>query len=167
MGYGKTGYPILPSVYAPFPENRFVFFFQMVYKYKRKTDRQSWSIEKMQRAVEAVVSGEMGYHRASISFAVPQTTLERHVKRQRDNAGYPISKVLGSKRPVFTPQQEEELVGYLKEMEARLFGLTITECRKLAFQLAEQNGIQHPFNKNDKMAGKGWMMGFFNRHKDL
>lgn len=139
----------------------------MVYKYKRKTDRQNWSIEKMQRAVEAVVSGEMGYHRASISFAVPQTTLERHVKRQRDNAGYSVSKVLGSKRPVFTPQQEEELVGYLKQMEARLFGLTITECRKLAFQLAEQNGIQHPFNKNDKMAGKGWMTGFFNRHKDL
>lgn len=124
-------------------------------------------MEKMQRTVEAVVSGEMGYHRASISFAVPQTTLERHVKRQRHNAGYSVSKVLGSKRPVFTPQQEEELVGYLKEMEAKLFGLTITECRKLAFQLAEQNGIQHPFNKNDKMTGKGWMMSFFNRHKDL
>lgn len=164
--WAKWGTPFcLPSMHLF--QKIGLFFFQMVYKYKRKTDRQSWSIEKMQRAVEAVVSGEMGYHRASISFAVPQTTLERHVKRQRDNAGYSISKVLGSKRPVFTPQQEEELVGYLKEMEARLFGLTITECRKLAFQLAEQNGIQHPFNKNDKMAGKGWMMGFFNRHKDL
>lgn len=165
-GMVKGGTPFcLPSMHLF--QKIGLFFFQMVYKYKRKTDRQSWSIEKMQRAVEAVVSGKMGYHRASISFAVPQTTLERHVKRQRDNAGYSISKVLGSKRPVFTPQQEEELVGYLKEMEARLFGLTITECRKLAFQLAEQNGIQHPFNKNDKMAGKGWMMGFFNRHKDL
>uniref|UniRef100_A0A1Y1NM29 DDE-1 domain-containing protein n=1 Tax=Photinus pyralis TaxID=7054 RepID=A0A1Y1NM29_PHOPY len=52
-------------------------------------------------------------------------------------------------------------------MEARLFGLTLTECRQLAFQLADQNRIEHPFNQDRKMAGQGWMQGFLNRHKDL
>lgn len=133
----------------------------MVSKYKRKTDRQNWSRESMQQAVIAAVSGELGY------FAVPQTTLERHVKKQQDNAGYSVSKVLGAKMTVFTPEQEVELVNYLKDIEARLFGLSMTECRQLAFQLADQNRIEHLFSKDHKMAGKGWMQGFLNRHKDL
>jgi hypothetical protein len=143
----------------------------MVFKYNRKTNRQNWPIVSMQQAVNAVISGEMGYRRASVAFGVPQTTLERHVKKQRDNISNGmdgvVSKVLGSKKAVFTVQQEEELVEYLKDMEARLFGLNITECRKLAFQLAENNGLDHPFSKISQMAGKGWIHGFFNRHKEL
>lgn len=78
----------------------------MVVTYKRKTDRQKWSTESTQQAVNAVVSGEMGYYRASISFAFPQTALERHVKKQRNNVAYSVTNVLGSKRPVFTPEQK-------------------------------------------------------------
>lgn len=39
-------------------------------------------------------------------------------------------------------------------MESRLFGLTQQNVRKLAFQLADRNGIQHKFNTNTGMAGK-------------
>ncbi|XP_072392521.1 uncharacterized protein [Diabrotica undecimpunctata] len=52
-------------------------------------------------------------------------------------------------------------------MEARLFGLIMKEYRQLAFDLADKNRIEHPFNKNHKMAGKEWMQGFLNRHKEL
>ncbi|KAI4454089.1 hypothetical protein MML48_scaffold00000226 [Holotrichia oblita] len=95
----------------------------------------------MQLAVNTVLNGNMGYHRASVSFAIPQTTLERYVK-QRDHVAYSVSKVLGSKRQVFSPQQ-------------------------LAFQLAKQNGLDHPINTQDKLAGKRWIQGFLERHKDL
>jgi hypothetical protein len=54
-----------------------------------------------------------------------------------------VSKVLGSKKAVFTVQQEEELVDCLKDMGPRLFGLNMTECRKPAFQLAENNGLEY------------------------
>lgn len=139
----------------------------MVSRYKRKTARQSWSLNSMQQAVNAVINGEMGYYRSSVTFGVPQTTLERHVKKQRDNASYRVSKVLGSKKPVFGYEQEKELVAYLKEMEARLFGLTMMECRKLAFQLAEANGYAHCFNKQNEMAGKEWMRKFLERNSEL
>lgn len=39
--------------------------------------RKQWSEETMQTAVNAVISGQMGYLKASKEFKVPQTTLER------------------------------------------------------------------------------------------
>lgn len=64
-------------------------------------------------------------------------------------------KSLGTKRLVFTSQQEQKLVNYLNDIEARLFVLTITECKQLVFQLAEQNQIEHLFNQNFKIARSG------------
>ena len=139
----------------------------MVFKYKRRTDRQAWSEESMQNAITAVLNGEMGYYRASASFGVPQTTLERYVKKARGDPGHVLTKSLGRFKPIFSPEQEKELADYLMLMEKRLFGLTMTECRRLAFQLAELNGCDHPFNKELGMAGKGWMQGFFRRHQAL
>lgn len=121
----------------------------------------------MEGAVEAVIKGEMGYYRASVQFNVPQTTLERYVKKRRNGLDLPISKTLGSCKPVFTQKQEQEMVSYLKNMEERLFGLTMNECRGLAFQLAELNGIAHPFNKTTRSAGKAWIQGFLSRHPEL
>jgi len=37
----------------------------------------------------------------------------------------------------------------------------------LAFELAEKNEIPHPFNKQLKAAGKGWIHGFLGRHPQL
>jgi len=39
-------------------------------------------------------------------------------------------------------------------MESRLFGLPQQSVKKLAFQLADRNGILHTFNMNSGMAGK-------------
>lgn len=122
----------------------------------------------MEEAVKAVVRGEMGYYRASIQFNVPQTTLERYVKKRRSNPNEEnLSTNLGRYKTVFTPLQEQEIASYLRDMEGRLFGLTMTECRKLAFQLAELNNIDHPFSKTTQMAGKGWMQGFLRRYPEL
>lgn len=42
---------------------------------------------------------------------------------------------------------ETELVNHLLTLESMYFGLWIDEVRKLAFDLAESNGIMHAFNK--------------------
>lgn len=170
----------------------------MVRNYIRKTDRQAWSTESMANAVEAVVSGNMGYRRAASAFGVPQTTLERRVVKYRGNPDRILATSkgrtnfllrlchlsvnpheagickhtliftgMGNWKAVFSAEQEKELVAYIKEMEVRLFGLSPTEIRHLAFQLAEKNNLDHPFNHESGVAGEDWWHCFQKRHPDL
>lgn len=44
---------------------------------------------------------------------------------------------------VFNNEQEKFLVEYLKQMESWLFGLTQTNFRKLAFELAEKQNTTY------------------------
>jgi hypothetical protein len=55
--------------------------------------------------------------------------------------------------PVFKQDQKKELAEYIFVIENRIFGLMMTEMRRLAFGLAERNEISHNFNKTKKMAG--------------
>lgn len=64
--------------------------------------------------------------------------------------------------PVFSPAQEIELVKYLKDCEARLFGLSSFETRVLAHQLAEKNEMKHSFVNG--VAGEDWLRGFLKRN---
>lgn len=137
----------------------------MVRDYKKKTNRQSWSTEAMNNAVEAVISGQSGCLKASNQFDVPQSTLERYVKKRKENPDYKIDKTAGKFKNVFTEEQELELVNYLKTMEARLFGLTMKDLRSLAYQLAVRNGIGHRFQNG--IAGQDWVNGFLKRHPTL
>jgi len=52
-------------------------------------------------------------------------------------------------------------------MENRLFGITNTDLRRLAFELAERNSLNHTFNKTKKIAGKKWLYGFRQRHPNI
>lgn len=140
----------------------------MVRTYVRKTERQNWSSESMLQAVLAVVNGEMGYKKAAQQFNVPQTTLERYVaKKKQDPENFKIDKTAGKFGCIFTQEQELELVRYLTDMEARLFGLTMTDFRKLAYQLAVRNNCNNRFNCTTEMAGETWMKRFLKRHPTL
>lgn len=70
-----------------------------------------------------------------------------------------------SRQTVFSPVQEAELSLYLKEQEIQLAGLTTMELRELAYQMAEKNGIIHPFKHG--IAGEDWMRGFLRRSATL
>jgi len=56
----------------------------MVRNYIRKTDRQSWDEKSMENAIMACYNKEMGYRKAAVSFNVPQSTLERRLKKYKD-----------------------------------------------------------------------------------
>ena len=60
---------------------------------------------------------------------------------------------------------ERDLVHYIVEMEEMMFGIGIREVRRLAFQLAERNGLSHRFKNG--MAGKDWVRSFLNRNPEL
>jgi len=112
----------------------------------------------MKAAVEDVRSGRLGYKAASTQHGVPKSTLERRVKNQNQYA-VESNKVLGAKKRVFTDEVENELVQYCVRMEEMFFGLTITDLRR--------NNINHPFNKNKKLAGEDWVSSFLRRHSQL
>ena len=129
----------------------------------RKTTRQSWSEEAMAKAIRSVSSGQHGYLKAAKVFSVPKSTLERRVKNlNKKITGH--KKGLGSRQLTFSRQMEEQLVDYVKTMESMLFGLTSTDVRRLAFQLAERNNLKHYFNDNKKMAGWVWLRSFMKRN---
>lgn len=139
-------------------------------KYKRITNRQRWSEESMAGAIQEMLNGTMGCEKASVSYNVPQTTLEDRVKKARQNDLTPelaAKKGMGRFKSVFTADQEKELVAYILSLEERLFGITLTDLPELAFRLAEKNNIAHHFNKDSKMAGKEWLYSFLARHPQL
>jgi len=108
----------------------------------------------MAEAVRAVLDGTMGFKRAADSHGVPKSTLERKVKKARANSLTPeiaAVKKLGRYETVFNAGQEKALVEHVLTLEERLFGITLTDMRMLAFELAERNNIKHNFNmeKND------------------
>lgn len=58
----------------------------MVRNYVNKDQRLTWNELAMAKAVESVVSGEMGYSIAAKSYRVPRSTLRRRVKFYKLNS---------------------------------------------------------------------------------
>jgi len=90
-------------------------------------------------------------------FAVPRCALRRRVTNKKNIHG--SNKGLGRFRATFDETLDCEQVGHLKLLESRLFGLTYTEGRQLAYQLAEKNGIERGLNCQ-KMGGWDRIVGF-------
>lgn len=86
--------------------------------YKRKTQQQTWDSESMEKAIRAVRNEEMGYLKASKEFEVPRSTLKRRVKGINKEA-VENKKLLGSCRPTFSLEREQELVNHILEMKKR------------------------------------------------
>lgn len=125
----------------------------------------AWSEEDMERAISAYRNGEMGFNNCCRQYGIPKPTLKRHLDGKNVKANYGI-KAMGC-HTALPPDVELQLVDHIKKLEASLFGLTITDVRRLAFQIAERNEIPHSFNVEKQIAGKKWYYGFMDRHKNL
>lgn len=127
--------------------------------YKRKSTRKSWSQEDMNEAIKAIKENNMGWLLASKHFNVPQAPLRRHYYRTPVN--------LGRFKPTFNAEMEKGLVDHMLEFESQLFGFNTTEIRKLAFEFAEKLGLDHRFDKNEKIAGWDWLKGLRERNPNI
>lgn len=145
-------------------KTRLIIFPEMGNKKVDQTKkRKQWKEDQMAKAICAIREKKMGYLKASKMFQVPRASLFRLANSKELDAKKAASTNLGRK-PLFTPELEQELVKYLVEMEAMFFGLTRKDVCALAFQLAVRNNIAHPFGKDDR-AGKDWFYGFMKRNK--
>ncbi|KAL1463803.1 hypothetical protein WDU94_015515 [Cyamophila willieti] len=109
----------------------------------------------MTQAIQEVLSGNMGYMKASKTYHVPQSTLEDRVRKARVknlNSVEAARKSLGRYKPVFNTEQENEIVDHVLLMEQRLFGLTLEDLRRLAYNLAESNNMNHPREEKSRVA---------------
>lgn len=143
-----------------------LFILQMVGNYTRKSERQKWGERDMELAIQAVSNGEMGWLAASKRFSVPQATLRRRAQNKNKRVKG-TQKGLGRYDMTFTQEQETEMVEYIKMLEVRMFGLTTTDLRRIAFEYAEANNVEHRFNKESKRAGWDWLKGFRQRHQNI
>lgn len=138
----------------------------MVSNYKKKSNRQSWSSEDMQKAIEAVNDKRMGWKKASITFNVPQATLRRRAQGKNIHARG-VTKCLGRFKKSLSGDLEQRLITHILDLESRLFGLTTYDLRELAYKLAERSGCEHQFNKNKKLASRQWVHSFISRHPNI
>ena len=116
----------------------------------------------MKLAAAAITSGELSIREASAVYGIPKSTLERHKNKKVQVPG-----CLGRFQPTFDVDIEKELVSYCVDMQHRLFGLSLTDLRQLAFKLAERNGLSHKFNEDKQVAGKDWVHGFLRRNPQI
>lgn len=75
-----------------------------------------------------------------------------------------VPKSLGRYKPVFNEQMESDLAKQIKKLDALFYGLTYKDVQAIAYKYAEISRIEHPFNKDTKLAGKTWMRRFCQRH---
>lgn len=118
----------------------------------------------MKKAIEAVRSKSMGYKKAVKEFQIPRSTLKRLVKDSEESLDSLVHKPLGRK-PILPRELEEKLVEYILIMEAKYYGLTRMDVRRMAYQLASKNNLANHF-KNE-VAGRAWLDLFLRRHKEI
>lgn len=128
----------------------------------RTCNRQSWTEESMTKAIDAVKNDEMGIKKASRAFNVPITTLRRRARGKNKRVRYG-EKDLGGRKPILYAALEKDLTDYLIKMEM-FFGLRLDDVRRLAYQLAKQNGLIQQDDGKERL-GPDWAKGFLARHK--
>ncbi|CAG7815079.1 unnamed protein product [Allacma fusca] len=96
-------------------------------------------------------------------YGVSKSTIHKY--RHASMESIPDLLSQGRFKKVFTDSQEEEIIRYSLELTQRFYALTRRALGLLAFTLAEQNGIIHPFTNGT--AGEDWIAGFLERHPEL
>ncbi|XP_063216726.1 uncharacterized protein LOC134527734 [Bacillus rossius redtenbacheri] len=127
--------------------------------------RKSWNSAAMVTAIIAVRNKDMGYKAAAKLFNVPRATLKDYVKSPHTPEECVSTKF--GRKPVFSSEHENSLVEYCLDMDHHYYGLTISDLRRMAYQLAVKNNLPNPFSRETKAAGKKWVRLFFKRHPEL
>lgn len=136
----------------------------MVRNYHRTSDRCSYSNDSLLSALDAIRNG-MSKKKASQIYGIPRSTLIKQFKLIFMNSQN--QPKLGRFRPVFNEEFECELIAHVVELQNRFYGIGTQELRRVAYELAEKNGIRHPFSKDKKLAGQDWVAGFLKRYPAL
>jgi hypothetical protein len=117
--------------------------------------RKKWDPKRMKAAIEAMRNKEMGCYKASRFFNVPQTTLQYYIKDGTKSSNETMKTRLGRKQ-VLSCEAESDMIEHCLLTERKVFGLTIADIMRLAYQFVLSNGIKNQFwKRNEKLEGSG------------
>lgn len=133
-------------------------------KYTRKTNRGIHA-DRIASAVNKVLTENKKIREVARHYEIPEATLRRHLKI-RNNVRQQKSISLG-RAPIFTSQQENEILQHVQNMAKLFFGITKEELCRLVYKYAEANNIKHNFNRTKEMAGHDWYKNFLRRNNGI
>lgn len=129
--------------------------------------RAKVNIDSLTNAVNAVLNENMATRAAAKLFSVSRTTLQNHLKKKQDDQPF-VYKNNCDNLKVFSVEHEEMLCNYLITCSKMLYGVSIKEARKLAYNFANCNNITCPASWDRRgLAGKTWYYGFMSRHNNM
>ena len=143
--------------------------------WKRKTMNHGRTApETMKQAVSEVIGGK-SCRTVAREFDVKRSTLQRYIKLQRshiavanDAAPEVVYKPNYENARVLSNEDEQLLADYLLRSSQLNYGLTIRDCRQLAFQFAKANKKRYPSSWDLKeVVGVEWFRLFMKRHPHL
>jgi hypothetical protein len=120
----------------------------------------------MKAAVEAMRNKEMGSYKASSVFSLPQTTIQRCVKRPAGKLKRSNKTKLGRKQ-VLPCEVENDMAEQCLLMERKFLSLTLADVMRLAYQLAVRNGIKNQFCTRNEKTRRKWLKNCLRRHQEI
>jgi hypothetical protein len=135
---------------------------------RQRSPRRSYAtydISVMKLAVHAVIVNKLSHKRAAKEYDIPRSSLIRYLQKVQTE-GNGVERHIG--RPcVLSGDQENDLSLVIQNMESRLFGLTLTDVRKVVYKYCVKHEVSNNFSEKSAMAGRVWMEGFRRRHPEL
>lgn len=104
------------------------------------------------------INGGLSVRQSAKNLGIDESTLRKRLK-----AGHGV-KSLGRFKPVFSHEMEFQLVKHCKDLDDRFYGLTFKTLRKIAYEYASLNNVDHPFCTETKLAGKDWAYKFISKY---
>ena len=136
---------------------------------RKKTVKEigRFSESSMKEAVMLVIENKMSIRAASKQKGLSFQTVSRYVKKyQEDNTSKMCPNY--SVNRIFPTELEVSLCEYLIVCSKMFYGLTLTDCRSLAYELGVKNNIRLPESwAASKKASVDWMKGFRQRFPQL
>ena len=113
----------------------------------------------LQKAVDAVRSGSLSVHTASVKFGVARSTLHDHVQ------GKVAPGAKSGAKTVFPMEVERMMATHIKQTAQSGFGISRLQLCQKAAQVAKSMNLKTSFRNG--MPGKDWLAGFQKRHPDI
>lgn len=136
---------------------------------KNKTDKiiGRTPAEIMEAAVKLIIEEGMSIRQAAKIKDVKFQTLARYVKKFKEN---PLSRMAPNYKvkQIFPTELEISLRDYIIKCAKLFYGLSLKDCRQLAYELAIKNNLEIPESWHaEQLASEAWLKGFRQRFQDL
>ncbi|KAJ4428489.1 hypothetical protein ANN_24526 [Periplaneta americana] len=135
--------------------------------------KRMYGVRKPQDITNAIAElkkNNIGLNECCRKYNIPKKTFTRHLMGQVKRG---LKRQCGQNnvngRDTALPiKVEDQLVSHILRFEELLFGLTITDVRKLAYDIIAANPhLSNRFNKQTKLDGKKWYYNFMSWHPNL